>query len=452
MTRLVILNDAPRWHDNPLLQLTEPALYLVLLPKNTRQCDRLDRQIWQAFAQSAEQQGLELWGLEVNETFDWAGFCKAMKLEHIHLAEPTAIQEQELVQTLQQQAQVHCHDVNSLLLAELRPTSAMLGRSYSQFRRHYEPQLAVSPPQVSGHSPVSLKSSDILKHWGGFLLKDLKPEPITTLSLAPFGPELQQDIKRTPSEHAWQDYVKHYLTHHVQHYKQTRNQLFGPSFASFLAIPLARGILSVRWVYQQLQQHEQQQGPCAGSEWLRFELWWREYFRWLSRELGVKLFRRAGLGIHAPLPLVAPAEQQRRLLAWQQGKTGMPMVDANMRLLRQQGVMSNRGRQLVASYLVFDLGVDWRYGARWFEQQLLDYDVASNYGNWAYIAGALFSPARWFNQAKQAIEYDPSAEFVRWLLPERASHSSPAWTAHLPYLSALEVPFDVRWQPHWPTS
>lgn len=65
----------------------------------------------------------------------------------------------------------------------------------------------------------------------------------------------------------------------------------------------------------------------------------------------------------------------------------MPLVDANMRELSATGFMSNRGRQNVASYLILDLGVDWRRGADWFEHQLIDHDVTSNWGNWVAAAG-----------------------------------------------------------------
>ena len=65
---------------------------------------------------------------------------------------------------------------------------------------------------------------------------------------------------------------------------------------------------------------------------------------------------------------------------WAEGRTGFPLVDANMRELRATGFMSNRGRQNVASFLALDMALDWRQGADWFESYLLDYDVASNWG------------------------------------------------------------------------
>jgi deoxyribodipyrimidine photo-lyase len=79
-----------------------------------------------------------------------------------------------------------------------------------------------------------------------------------------------------------------------------------------------------------------------------------------------------------------------------------------MKELKLTGFMSNRGRQNVASYLCNDLNIDWRFGASYFEQQLIDYDVCSNWGNWAYLAGVGNDPRgkRYFNIEKQASDYD----------------------------------------------
>jgi deoxyribodipyrimidine photo-lyase len=103
---------------------------------------------------------------------------------------------------------------------------------------------------------------------------------------------------------------------------------------------------------------------------------------------------------------------------WKQGCTGMPLVDANMRELRATGFMSNRGRQNVASYLVLDLGVDWRLGADWFEHLLIDHDVTSNWGNWLSAAGLTGGRINRFNILKQSKDYDEDGEYVRTWLPE----------------------------------
>jgi len=93
-------------------------------------------------------------------------------------------------------------------------------------------------------------------------------------------------------------------------------------------------------------------------------------------------------------------------------------IDANMIELKLTGFMSNRGRQNVASYLCNDLKLNWRYGAAYFEQQLIDYDVCSNWGNWAYLAGVGNDPRgnRYFNIEKQAQDYDKDKEYRKlWL-------------------------------------
>ena len=103
---------------------------------------------------------------------------------------------------------------------------------------------------------------------------------------------------------------------------------------------------------------------------------------------------------------------------WINSQTGNDFIDANMLELKLTGYMSNRGRQNVASYLCNDLKLDWRYGAAYFEQQLIDYDVCSNWGNWAYLAGVGNDPRgnRYFNIEKQANDYDSKKTYRNlWL-------------------------------------
>ena len=99
-----------------------------------------------------------------------------------------------------------------------------------------------------------------------------------------------------------------------------------------------------------------------------------------------------------------------------------------MRELALSGFTSNRARQNVASFLTKNLGIDWRAGAEWFESLLVDYDVASNWGNWAYAAGVGNDARgfRFFNLHKQALDYDPAGAFVRHWIPELRSISGAA--------------------------
>jgi deoxyribodipyrimidine photo-lyase len=198
-------------------------------------------------------------------------------------------------------------------------------------------------------------------------------------------------------------------------YKATRNGLTGVGFSSKFSPWLASGALSARTAYAHLKAFEAEQGASDGSYWLWFELLWRDYFRFLHLKYGRRLYRAGGLG-RQPAPAHDPANLER----WCRGETGEPLVDAAMRELAATGFMSNRLRQLVASYLIHDLGCDWRAGAAWFEAQLIDYDVYSNQGNWLYIAGRGTDPrgGRRFDPIKQAREHDPAGHYRRlWSHP-----------------------------------
>ena len=113
---------------------------------------------------------------------------------------------------------------------------------------------------------------------------------------------------------------------------------------------------------------------------------------------------------------------QRLLRAWQEGRTGYPLVDAGMRQLRREGWLPNRVRLVVGSFLTKDLGIDWRCGERWFMRMLLDGDEANNNGNWQWIASVGVDPApayrRMYNPALQMERLDPDGAYVRRYVPE----------------------------------
>jgi deoxyribodipyrimidine photo-lyase len=115
------------------------------------------------------------------------------------------------------------------------------------------------------------------------------------------------------------------------------------------------------------------------------------------------------------------------LEAWKAGRTGYPIVDAGMRQLAVEGWMHNRARLLTASFLVKDLGLDWRLGARHFLDLLVDGDIANNSGNWQWVAGTGNDtrPNRTFNAVRQALRFDPDGTYVRRWVPELASVPGP---------------------------
>lgn len=111
--------------------------------------------------------------------------------------------------------------------------------------------------------------------------------------------------------------------------------------------------------------------------------------------------------------------------AWCQGNTGYPIVDAAMRQLKQTGWMHNRARMIVASFLVKDLLIDWRWGERWFMQNLIDGDPAANNGGWQWSAGTGTDAApyfRIFNPTTQSQKFDSQGTYIRHFVPELANY------------------------------
>ncbi|MGX5913965.1 DASH family cryptochrome [Aliidiomarina sp. Khilg15.8] len=196
-------------------------------------------------------------------------------------------------------------------------------------------------------------------------------------------------------------------------YKETRNTLDTFSHSTKFSPWLARGCLSPREIMAALHAYEEEQGANESTYWIFFELMWREYFHLYAWRDNDRLFHQHGHQEELPYALDPNVDFKD----WCHGRTPFPLVNACMHQLNQTGYMSNRGRQLAASCLVNEMGIDWRLGAAWFERQLIDYDVASNWGNWQYLAGVGADPRglRRFNQAKQQNTYDPDGDFVeRW--------------------------------------
>lgn len=210
--------------------------------------------------------------------------------------------------------------------------------------------------------------------------------------------------------------LNHYFfeTKYLSKYKETRNEMVGADYSSKFSAWLALGCISARYIYSEIKNYEKQFGANESTYWLEFELLWRDFFRFMFKKHKAKLFQANGISGEVK----SNSLNQKLLEKWINGKTGSDFVDANMIELKLTGFMSNRGRQNVASYLINDLQLDWRLGAAYFEEQLIDYDVTSNWGNWAYLAGVGNDPRtnRYFNIEKQANDYDKSNVFRNlWL-------------------------------------
>lgn len=212
---------------------------------------------------------------------------------------------------------------------------------------------------------------------------------------------------------AW-DRLNHYFWEKdlLKKYKATRNGLLGADYSSKLSPWLAVGAISAKAIYHEIKKYEQERTSNQSTYWLYFELVWRDFFRYMAKQNGSNIFKFEGFNGTPP----EVSNGKDTFEKWKSGETGEPFVDANMKELLTTGYMSNRGRQNAASYLMYNLGVNWTWGAAWFENRLLDYDPCSNWLNWAYIAGVGNDPrkGRQFNIESQQQRYDPKGEYVKY--------------------------------------
>lgn len=215
-------------------------------------------------------------------------------------------------------------------------------------------------------------------------------------------------------------------------YKQTRNGLLGHSFSTKFSAFLSLGSITPTTIHHRLCEFEREHGLQSSPDtyWIRFELLWRDYFKFIALKFGHHLFTKEGLK-QKPIEYEWKGASSEEYKRWREGNTGVGMVDAGMREMNATGYMSNRARQICASFLTKDLDVDWRLGAEFFEKQLIDHDPSSNYGNWQYQAGVGNDPrgGRRFNPAKQAHDYDSKGEWIKTWVPElKDVHDKMGWT------------------------
>ena len=202
---------------------------------------------------------------------------------------------------------------------------------------------------------------------------------------------------------------------HVLHYKETRNKLIGVDFSSKLSHWLALGCISPKYIYHEVKRFENKVQANESTYWLIFELLWRDFFRFSFKKHPLTYFQLHGILGKSDRK---PTRNKEVIDSWINGETPSSFVNAAMKELRATGWTSNRMRQIVASYFIHDLEQDWRVGAAYFESQLIDYDVSSNWGNWAYIAGVGNDPraGRMFNIGKQQEQYDKERKYQRFWL------------------------------------
>jgi deoxyribodipyrimidine photo-lyase len=269
---------------------------------------------------------------------------------------------------------------------------------YRAFRRAWR---ALPPPQAPSIAPPPAALA---------LPPPLESEPLPAWeAVAEFPPGEAEALRRLGS----------FVASPIGNYAEGRNAL-EPAASSGLSPYLRFGMLSPRTaVVRALSASHAATDPAERRSiqaWID-ELIWREfYIGVLARDPDV--LRRA---LRPALRAFPWRNRKDDFAAWTEGRTGFPVVDAAMRQLRQTGWMPNRARMIVASFLTKDLLVDWRWGERWFMQNLIDGDPAANNGGWQWAAGVGTDAApyfRIFNPTRQGLTFDPTGAYVRRWVPE----------------------------------
>lgn len=448
VTDIIWLNNDLRVADNPLLRFASPPeAMLVVYVLDGRELDAWHREesgmrlgparltfIWQslmALRGELLRLGSDLLVKIGTPADELAALCNTLRPRRVRVSRQPCCDEAAQIDALRSKlpagTALEVVAGNTLVDTAALPFALdALPSTFSAFRRRVEKDAEI-PPALP--APVTLPP------WPDDASRGFPPLARLSRQSAAWQPDPRGQFDYVGGEAAGHKRLEAYLWQTgaspapsgPAHYKQTRNGLAGPDFSTRLSAWLARGCLSPRQVHQAVKRWEARHGACESSYWITFELWWRDYFHHAAALDGSGLFGRR------ELPPLSDA-----FCAWRDGRTGIPFIDAAMVELAATGFLSNRARQNVASYLVKDLGVDWRLGAAWFEHCLVDFDAPSNWGNWRYVGGTGRDPRRdrYFNVLKQAERYDPDGHYVARWLPELAA--LPAASRHCPWRHAPE--------------
>jgi deoxyribodipyrimidine photo-lyase len=316
-------------------------------------------------------------------------------------------QEQALRIALQDEGDLHLFEDGVILPPSRLVTGG--GTPYRVFTPFWRAASRLGEPAAPKPAPQDLQ----------FARHALESEPLENLNLLPSAPDWAGGLRKTwePGETGAVCRLQA-LESGLAGYRDARDRP-AEDGTSRLSPHLHFGELSVRQVWHEVRAIEMQQQSSVDAEPLLRQLYWRDFSAYLLYHFPAL----ADKPLRAEFESMPWSDDREKLTAWQNGKTGFPIVDAGMRQLWETGWMHNRVRMIVASFLVKDLMISWQTGAAWFLDTLVDADLANNSASWQWVAGCGTDAApyfRVFNPTLQAKKFDPAGDYVRRWVPELA--------------------------------
>ena len=342
-----------------------------------------------------------------------------------HDDEPAALDRDAQVRsTLARQGQAF-HTRKDHVIFERQEVLTQSGTVYGVFTPYKNAWLKKLTPFYLRPYPVARHASALAEGPEG------APPPVPSLADIGFEPSNLQALRLPTGRSGAQALLADFLPRLPQ-YGQARDfpAIKGPSY---LSVHLRFGTVSIRQLAGLA--HERAQQGCAGAATWLSELIWRDFYVQILAN-HPRVVTHSFKPEYDAIEWEQGPEAEALFQAWCEGRTGYPLVDAAMLQLNQTGYMHNRLRMVVASFLVKDLGIDWRWGERYFALHLNDFDLSANNGGWQWASssGCDAQPYfRIFNPISQSEKFDADGKFIRRYLPQLAA--LPNADLHAPWLA-----------------
>ncbi|MEX1196734.1 MAG: deoxyribodipyrimidine photo-lyase [Pseudohongiellaceae bacterium] len=351
--------------------------------------------------------------------------------------EPWQIARDRQLKATLKEVDIEAHSFNASLLWEPWEVHKDNGEPYRVFTPYYRRGCLGRPaPQRPRPAPDALPSKPPEDG------EVCGPEAIRALGLLPDHPwHKQLETHWSIGEAGARQRLDDFLANGLDDYREGRNFPARPN-TSRLSAALHFGELSPRQVWHAASEEALTRGLEKELDSFQSELGWREFSYY-------QLYHNPDLpaaNLQAKFDQFPWLDRPEARRAWQQGRTGIPLVDAGMRELWQTGYLHNRVRMVVASFLTKNLMQHWQHGERWFRDTLVDADLASNCAGWQWVAGCGLDAApyfRIFNPVTQSRRFDPQGDYIRRYVPELAAlpdrHLHAPWEAPASVLEECDI-------------